>query len=61
MINIMYHREGNDERCQSSIKGSIYELAMEYTILSKTLAEKYPEVIELSQILLPEVSTEEDD
>ena len=61
MINIMYHREGNDERCQSSIKSSIYELAMEYTVLSKTLIKKFPEVIELSQILLPEVSTEEDD
>lgn len=59
MINVMFHKEGTDERCQSSIKGSIYELAMEYTVLSKTLAEKFPE-IELSQILLDEVRTEED-
>lgn len=60
MINVMFHKEGTDERCQSSIKGSICELAIEYTVLSKTLAEKFPEVIELSQILLPEVRTEED-
>jgi len=61
MINVKYHKEGNDERCKSSISGSIYELAMEYTVLYKTLAKKFPEVIELSQILLPEVSTMEDD
>ena len=61
MINVRFHKEGNEERCKTGIKGSLYELAMEYTVLSKTLAEKYPEALDLSQILLPDVFTEEDD
>ena len=59
MINVMVSKEGTDERCMCYIKGSVYDLAMEYTVLSKKLAENYPHVIELSQVLLEEASIEE--
>ncbi|MBR2702274.1 MAG: hypothetical protein IKE77_09330 [Erysipelotrichaceae bacterium] len=56
----MYYKEGSQERCATHIKGSLYELAMEYTVLSRRLARDYPDVIELSKVLLPEVSIRED-
>ena len=61
MINVMYHKEGMAERCECHIQGLVYELAMEYAVLSKKIAEKFPEVLEISQILVGEISTEEDD
>ena len=60
MINVMYHKEGIDERCESHIHGSVYEIAMEYAVLSKKIAEKFPEVLEISQILVGEISVKED-
>lgn len=61
MINVMYHKEGIEERCETHVQGSVYELAMEFAVLSKKIAEKFPEVLEISQILIGEISTEEDD
>ena len=60
MINVMYHKEGAEEGCETHVQGSVYELAMEFAVLSKKIAEKFPEVLEISQILISEISAEED-
>ena len=61
MINAMFHKEGSQERCLVQVKGSVYELAMEFAVISKKIAEEFPEVLEITQIMIGDITLREDE
>lgn len=55
MISVKLNREGDKEYCACHINGSAYEIAVEYAVLSKKIAMKFPHVLEMSEILIDDL------
>ena len=55
MITVRFNREGYEEHCACHINGSAYEIAVEYAVLSKKIATKFPNVLQMSEALIDEL------